>query len=170
MVLKIKKHIVSVSLVLVALSSYAQQDPQYTQYMYNTVNVNPANAGSREALSIFGMYRTQWVGMEGAPHTGVFSVHSPVGENVGLGLTVLNDRIGISDETNISADFSYAIPVSDNYKLAFGLKATAHLLSVDYSKLTINPNDPLFQNNINNRFSPNIGAGVYLYSEKFYAG
>lgn len=149
---------------------YSQQDAQYTQYMYNTNNVNPAYAGSREVLSIFGMYRTQWVGLEGAPDTGVFSIHSPVGERTGLGLTIVNDRIGISDETTISADFSYAIPVSENYKLAFGLKATANLLNVDYSKLDWrDPDDPV-NGNIESMFSPNIGAGAYLYSAKFYVG
>lgn len=169
MMLKIQKYIVWVSLVLVALSSYAQQDPQYTQYMYNTNNVNPAYAGSREVLSVFGMYRTQWVGLDGAPDTGVFSVHSPVGERVGLGLTFVNDRIGISDESTISADFSYTIPLSDTYKLGFGLKATAHLLNVDYSKLRLYEQDPVMQN-IDSKFSPNIGAGIYLYSDKFYVG
>lgn len=171
MLVRINRFILLIILVLAALSSYSQQDSQYTQYMYNTNNVNPAYAGSRDVLSIFGMYRTQWVGLEGAPDTGVFSVHSPVGERVGLGLTFVNDRIGISDESTISADFSYTVPVSDNYKLAFGLKATAHLLNVDYSKLNIhNPNDPTSQVNIDNLFSPNVGAGVYLYSDKFYAG
>lgn len=155
---------------LVSLFGYSQQDSQYTQYMYNTNNVNPAYAGSRDVLSIFGMYRTQWVGLDGAPDTGVFSLHSPVSERVGLGLTFVNDRIGASDESTMSIDFSYSIPVSDDYKLAFGLKGTAHLLNVDYSKLNwYNPNDPL-NNNIQNRFSPNVGAGVYLYSEKFYVG
>lgn len=156
---------------LLSLFGYSQQDSQYTQYMYNTNNINPAYAGSREVLSIFGMYRTQWVGLEGAPDTGAFSLHSPVSERVGLGLTIVNDKIGISDETTISVDFSYTIPVNEDYKLAFGLKGTAHLLNVDYSKLLVNnPGDGLLQNNIENRFSPNIGAGFYLYSDKFYAG
>lgn len=170
MLVKIHRFILLVSLSLVVLSSYAQQDPQYTQYMYNTINVNPAYAGSRDVLSIFGMYRTQWVGLEGAPDTGVFSLHAPVGERVGLGLGFVNDRIGISDETTISVDFSYTLPVSDDYKLALGLKGTGHLLNVDFSKLNWhNPNDPM-NNNIDNRFSPNIGAGVYLYSDTFYVG
>ena len=156
---------------LLSLFGYSQQDSQYTQYMYNTNNINPAYAGSREVLSIFGMYRTQWVGLDGAPDTGAFSLHSPVSERVGLGLTIVNDKIGISDETTISVDFSYTIPINEDYKLAFGLKGTAHFLNVDYSKLLVNnPGDILLQNNIENRFSPNIGAGFYLYSDKFYAG
>lgn len=171
MLKRINRFILFFVISLVSLFSYSQQDSQYTQYMYNTNNVNPAYAGSREVLSIFGMYRTQWVGLDGAPDTGVFSAHSPVSERVGLGLTFVNDRIGASDESTISIDFSYSIPVSEDYKLAFGLKGTAHLLNVDYSKLNIyNPTDALLQNNIDNRFSPNVGAGVYLYSEKFYVG
>ncbi len=156
---------------MVVFSSYAQQDPQYTQYMYNTINVNPAYAGSRDVLSIFGLYRTQWVGLDGAPDTGVFSAHSPVGERVGLGLSFVNDRIGISDQSTISVDFSYAIPVFNNsFKLAFGLKATGHLLNIDFSKLNwYEPDDPTNQN-ISNRFSTNIGAGAYLYSDRFYVG
>lgn len=168
--LRMNRFILFFVISLVSLFGYSQQDSQYTQYMYNTNNVNPAYAGSRDVLSIFGMYRTQWVGLDGAPDTGVFSLHSPVSERVGLGLTFVNDRIGASDESTMSIDFSYSIPVSDDYKLAFGLKGTAHLLNVDYSKLNwYNPNDPL-NNNIQNRFSPNVGAGVYLYSEKFYVG
>lgn len=171
MMLKIYKYAAWVSLFLVVFSSYAQQDPQHTQYMYNTNNVNPAYAGSRETVSIFGMYRTQWIGMDGAPDTGVFAIHSPIGERVGLGLTFVNDRIGISDESTIAVDFSYTIPLSDMYKLGFGLKATAHLLNVDYSKLKLHDDgDVVLQNNINSKFSPNIGAGLYLYSDKFYVG
>lgn len=161
-----------VFVVLLPIVVNAQQDPQYTQYMYNTINVNPAYAGSREVLSIFGMYRTQWIGLEGAPDTGVFSAHSPVGKQVGLGVTFMNDRIGISEESTISADFSYTIPMSsdESYKLALGLKGTGHLLNVDFTKLNIwNPNDPHL-NNISNRFSPNVGAGAYLYSDSFYFG
>lgn len=171
MLIKMNRFLLLTVFSLLSLFGYSQQDSQYTQYMYNTNNINPAYAGSREVLSIFGMYRTQWVGLDGAPDTGAFSLHSPVSERVGLGLTIVNDKIGISDETTISVDFSYTIPINEDYKLAFGLKGTAHLLNVDYSKLLVNnPGDILLQNNIENRFSPNIGAGFYLYSDKFYAG
>jgi type IX secretion system PorP/SprF family membrane protein len=163
-----------IGLILVLLSgiSYAQQDSQYTQYMYNTIVVNPAYAGSREAMSIFGLHRTQWVGLEGAPVTNNFSIHTPInGSNVGLGLSVVNDRIGPSDENNIAVDFSYSIHTSDRYKLSFGLKASANLLNVDFTKLHIyNPGDPRFQDNIDNKFSPNIGVGLYLHSDNTYFG
>ena len=162
-----------IGLVLVFLSgiTYAQQDAQFTQYMYNTTVVNPAYAGSRETLSIFGLHRTQWVGLEGAPSTNNFSINSPIGRNVGLGLSVVNDKIGPSDENNIAVDFSYSIDVSENCKLSFGLKGSANILNVDFTKLNIyNPADPRFQNNIDNRFSPNVGAGLYLHSDKSYFG
>ena len=154
-------------------SSYAQQDAQFTQYMYNTININPAYAGSREALSIFGLYRTQWVGLDGAPQTGTFSINTPI-ENTkfGVGLGIINDRIGPADETNVAVDVSYTVQTSENWKLAFGVKASANLLNVDFNKLTIfNRNDATFtMRNIDNRFSPNIGAGLFWYSDKSYIG
>jgi type IX secretion system PorP/SprF family membrane protein len=167
-----KTNYIALILVLLSAIGYAQQDSQYTQYMYNTTIVNPAYAGSREAMSIFGLHRTQWVGLDGAPVTNNFSIHTPInGTNVGLGLSVVNDRIGPSDENNIAADFSYTINTSERYKLSFGLKASANLLNVDFSKLQIyNPGDPRFQDNIDNKFSPNIGAGIYLHSDNTYFG
>lgn len=151
---------------------YAQQDAQYTNYMYNTMNINPAYAGSRGTMSVFGLHRTQWVGLDGAPTTNTFAIHSPIREsNVGVGLSFINDVIGPAEESTISADFSYTINTSDTYKLAFGFRATAHLLNVDFSKLNIyNQGDALAQYNIDNRFSPNFGAGAYWYSENTYLG
>jgi len=150
----------------------AQQDPQYTNYMYNTMNVNPAYAGTKEVLSILGMYRAQWVGLDGAPVTSTFSLHSPIGlSNIGLGLSFVNDKIGPSDENTISVDFSYRLNFDNLSTLALGIKTTANLLNVDYTKLSIyDPTDPQFQNNVDNRFSPNFGAGAYWYSDKHYVG
>lgn len=151
----------------------AQQDPQYTQYMYNTQIVNPGYAGSKEALSFGLLLRTQWVGLDGAPQTGTFTVDSPIGsgENMGLGLSVVVDELGPATETNFTVDYSYTINTSDNAKLSFGLKAGMHLLDVDFGKLNIfDQTDPRFQNNIDNRFQPQIGAGLYYHTQKFYAG
>lgn len=159
-------------LLFVNISIYAQQDAQYTNYMYNTININPAYAGSRGVMSIFGLHRTQWVGLEGAPVTNTVSVNTPIeNSNIGIGLSFVNDKIGASTESAISADVSYTIQTSSIYKLSVGLKGTAHLLNVDYTKLNrYNLNDPKFQNNIDNEFSPNIGAGAYFYSDKLYLG
>ena len=166
-----KTKIITLVLGLIGIMGYSQQDSQYTQYMYNTVNINPAYAGSREVLSIFGLHRSQWVGLDGAPTTNAFSVNSPIGDSsFGIGLSFVNDRIGPAEENAISADLSYFIPMSENYKLAFGLKGTANLFNIDVNKLNIqHQNDPQFQN-LDNDFSPNVGAGIYLYSDRFYAG
>lgn len=148
----------------------AQQDAQFTQYMYNTVNVNPAYAGSRGALSIFALHRTQWVGLNGAPITNAVSVNTPLNESrIGLGLTVVNDKIGPVQENTISGDFSYSIATSENVLLSFGIKATANLFDLDVSKLNPVADDPTLRD-YNNKFSPNFGAGIYLHSDKAYVG
>jgi len=151
--------------------SYSQQDAQYTQYMYNTINVNPAYAGSRGVLSVFGLHRTQWVGLDGAPTTNAFSINSPINNsNLGVGLSFVNDKIGPTVENTISADLSYTIKTSESYKLSFGIKGTANLFNLDVNKLRVqNQGDPLLQN-LNNNFSPNVGAGVYFHSDKSYLG
>ena len=111
------------AMMLVGFVSYSQQDAQYTQYMYNTINVNPAYAGSRGVMSIFGLHRTQWVGLDGAPVTNAFSINSPIeNSNLGVGLSFVNDRIGPTVENTISADLSYTIQTSETYKLSFGVK------------------------------------------------
>lgn len=151
---------------------YGQQDPQYTHYMYNTTNINPGYSGTRGVLSVFGMYRTQWVGLDGAPQTANISIDTPLGDN-GLsgGINYTNDRIGATSENNFSVNLAYAIDLNDKYKLSFGLKATANLLDVDYTKLDkFHPTDPRFLDNINNKFSPNVGAGLFMYSDKAYLG
>jgi type IX secretion system PorP/SprF family membrane protein len=150
--------------------SYAQQDAQFTQYMYNTINVNPAYAGSRGALSIFALHRTQWVGLDGAPVTNAVSINTPIsGSNLGLGVSLINDKIGPTNENTFSADLSYTIPTSETFKLSFGVKGTANLFNLDVTKLNpVDATDLSFQNY--NKFSPNIGAGIYLHSDKAYVG
>jgi type IX secretion system PorP/SprF family membrane protein len=159
-------------LLLVSGFSYAQQDSQFTQYMYNTISINPAYAGSRETLSIFALHRSQWVGLDGAPQTNNVSVNTPIkNTNVGIGVSIINDKIGPSDENNIAVDFSYTVPTSDNFKLSFGLKASANLLNIDFNKLNQQDGgDANFSANIDNKFSPNIGLGFYLHSEDTYVG
>ena len=158
-------------MLLVGLVSYSQQDAQYTQYMYNTETVNPAYAGSRGVMSIFGLYRTQWVGLDGAPKTGAFSINSPIeNTNLGVGVTFVNDQIGPTVDNTIAADISYTIQTSEVYKLSFGIKATADLFNLDVTKLNYTDQaDPLLQN-LHNNFSPNVGSGVYFHSDKSYFG
>ena len=150
----------------------AQQDPQYTQYMYNPATINPAYSGSVDRIQIFGQYRTQWVGLEGAPKTAHLSVTTPLTDTgLGLGVHFKNDRLGVTDQNDLSIDLAYAVNLNYDYKLAFGLKATGSLLDVNYNKLHIyDGTDPVAENNIVNKFSGNVGAGVYLYSHKAYVG
>ncbi|WP_426486414.1 PorP/SprF family type IX secretion system membrane protein [Flavobacterium sp. 2] len=150
----------------------AQQDAQFTQYMYNTISVNPAYAGSRGVLNVFGLYRTQWIGLDGAPETSTFSLNTPLSNNskLGLGVSLVNDKIGPTVENTLSADLSYSIPTSESFKLSFGIKATANMFNLDVSKLSFeNQGDEQFQD-LDNKFSPNIGAGVYWHSDRAYLG
>ena len=165
-----KTRILIFVLILTASASFAQQDAQFTQYMYNTINVNPAYAGSRGVMSIFGLHRTQWVGLDGAPVTNALSFNTPINNsNIGVGLSAINDRIGPTVENTLSVDVSYTVQTSETYKLSFGVKGTGNFFNLDASKL--NPlvdNDPSLVNY--NKFSPNVGAGVYLHSDKSYVG
>ena len=164
------KTIILFFVLITGFVSFAQQDAQYTQYMYNTITVNPAYAGSRGVLSLFGLHRTQWVGIDGAPVTNAFSMHTPIeNSRVGIGATFLNDKIGPTIENSISVDVSYTIPTSETYKLSFGVKGMGSFMNLDASQLNpTDQNDPEFQNY--SKFYPNIGAGVYLHSNKTYLG
>ncbi|WP_234418235.1 type IX secretion system membrane protein PorP/SprF [Aquimarina aquimarini] len=159
--------------LFVMMTSYSQQDAQYTQYMYNTISINPAYAGSRGVMSIMGLHRSQWVGLDGAPRTQTLTLNTPIGDNerVGLGVSIVNDEIGPTDETYFDIDFSYTLKTSERGKLSLGLKAGAHLLNVDFQQLSkFTSNDNLFATNIDNKFSPNVGVGVYYHTDRFYLG
>jgi len=150
----------------------AQQDPHYTQYMYNMNVINPAYAGSKENLSLGLLYRAQWVEMEGAPNTGTFSGHSPVGRNVGLGLSAIVDRVGPVKESNVYADFSYTLQLGGEHRLALGLKAgmTFHdvgLFSEIGNGFVPSPDDPAFSEDINNTYF-NLGTGLFYYTRDYY--
>ena len=150
----------------------AQQDPHYTQYMYNMNVINPAYAGSKENLAFGILYRKQWVDIEDSPTTLTFSGHSPVGKNVGLGLSVINDKIGPVEETNVYGDFSYTLNLGGEHRLALGIKAglTFHDVGL-YTDIGQNnvpqPNDPAFSENSNKTYF-NVGAGFFYYTDNYY--
>ena len=165
--------LVMLMLSLPTSNAFAQQDAQYTQYMYNTLSINPAYAGARGGLSVLGLYRGQWVSLKGAPRTQTFSIHAPVGKSrrVGLGLNIVQDDIFITNETTVDIDFSYSIPTSEEGQLNFGIKGGAHILDVSYSGASaFQSQDGLLSNDIDNRFSPQIGLGLYYHTNNFYAG
>ncbi|WP_223248899.1 PorP/SprF family type IX secretion system membrane protein [Leeuwenhoekiella nanhaiensis] len=157
--------------VLLSFNAQAQQDPQYTQYMYNPLVINPAYAGNRGVTSILMLHRSQWVGLDGAPRTQNLTVHSPIGlGKVGLGFSLVNDALGPARETYFNADFSYTIETGMEGKLSFGLKGSLNLLDVDFARTNpFNAGDP-FLINIDNKLSPNVGVGIFYHNEKFYGG
>jgi len=170
------KNILKIMLILVALVAlpdlHAQQDPQYTHYMYNTMSINPAYAGQRDVLSFTGLYRTQWVGIDGAPESGSLGIHSPVNNGrLGIGLNIVRDALGPANETFVDANLSYSIPVNEQgLEFSFGAKLGAHQLKTDWTRGIFRiQTDPTFNQNIS-VISPVIGAGLYLHSDKWYLG
>ncbi|WP_299129315.1 type IX secretion system membrane protein PorP/SprF [uncultured Winogradskyella sp.] len=149
----------------------AQQDPQFTHYMYNTLSVNPAYAGQRETLSVVGLHRSQWVGLEGAPQTQTLGIHSPLrNERIGLGLNIVSDALGPARETWVDANFSYTIPLNANdLKLSFGVRGGVHNLNTDFGLgLPQNISDNAFADI--SLWSPTIGGGLYMHTRKWYLG
>ena len=168
----IKSLFLVVFILLMSVETSAQQDPQYTQYMYNTMSVNGAYAGQRGVLSATALYRTQWVGIEGAPKTVTFGIHTPLrNDRIGLGLNIVSDQLGPAQETSIDANVAYTIPLDerDELKLSFGIKAGLHILDTDWSKGLFRNPDRVFNENIN-LISPTVGVAWYLHSEKYYLG
>jgi len=154
------------------LGVHAQQDPMYTHYMYNTLSVNPAYAGSREALTITDLHRAQWVNFKGAPITQTLSIHSPIANrHIGLGLTATSDRIGPINNTAVSGSFAYIMQLNKKTKLSLGLSGGVNIFQANLNSLALDQqNDPTFVNNISNHYTPNFGFGAYYKRERFYAG
>lgn len=169
MIQNIKK-IFTIITMLSVFGALAQQDPQYTQYMYNTLSVNSAYAGSLGHLAITGIYRTQWVGLEGAPSTQSFTLDTPIGKNVGLGLSVVSEEIGPSEEQYIDGNFSYTIQSGQTHKLSFGIKGGGRVINIDWTKGSYRDPDVQFRENITNKFLPVVGAGLYWHGERDYIG
>jgi type IX secretion system PorP/SprF family membrane protein len=164
--------LVSLTLML-STDIKAQQDPQFTHYMYNMSVINPAYATDNPGvINLGGLYRAQWVGVEGAPTTGTFFAHTPLSKRVEVGLSFVNDQIGgVVNENNLYADFAYVVPVSENTKISFGVKAGATLFSTNFNGFQYSSPlpDAAFQNNISRVF-PNVGAGTYLFGSNYYVG
>ncbi len=155
---------------LLSTAAFAQQDAMYTHYAFNTLNVNPGYAGSRGVTTATLLHRSQWVGFEGAPTTQTFTLHSPVfRESFGAGLSVINDKIGPINTTSFYLDLSYTLKLTTQAKLAFGLKGGGNFIQNSLNNVTTQNTDPSFFG-IGNSFNPNIGAGAYLYKERWYVG
>lgn len=161
-------------LVVIAFSPLglrAQQDAMFTKYMFNTLVFNPAYAGSYEFLSINALYRSQWYGIEGAPTTQTLSIHSPVGDRVGLGFSMINDKIGPTASTQANAVYAYRFRIGEG-KLSIALQAGIFNWRADWSQLThkdVQP-DQSYQDSNPSQWMPNFGAGIYYYAPKFFIG
>lgn len=172
---KKKKIVVIAVLVLMGLINVktllAQQDPLYTQYMDNLLVINPGFAGSKDIGSALLVARNQWVSFDGAPSTRSFSYNTPIKEkNVGIGFSVLSDKIGPMKQTGLYVDYSYFLQVSEDFRLGMGLKGGVSFYRANLTGLATNDPDPLFDNDIYENFLPNVGIGLFLYSDKTYFG
>lgn len=160
-----------VCIALFSLKGNAQQDPMYTQYMYNMSVINPAYAiDDLGILRVGGLYRNQWVGMEGAPETANFWAHTGLTDRLEAGISIVHDEIGgIIKENNLYADVAYVLPLTETSKLSFGVKAGMTFFDADLTRLVTNdPNDPAMQN-ISEAF-PNFGVGAYWFGDNYYVG
>lgn len=165
------KYIFLVILLITAMLGYGQQDPQFTQYNYNTMTVNPGYTGSRGHLAILSLYRSQWVGIEGSPTTITFGIDTPIGLFNGLGLSIIQDELGPSEETYLDGNYSHQLILNrKGHRLGLGLKLGARLLNIDWSKGIHRDPDVVFNDNIDNKLLPTIGAGVFYYSHNAYFG
>jgi type IX secretion system PorP/SprF family membrane protein len=168
----ITKFLIFTGIILISFQGMSQQDPLYTQYMYNMSVLNPAYATDDPGmLRLGGLYRSQWVGIDGAPSTANFFAHTPISERVELGLSIVHDEIGDwVKENNITADFAYVLPLNETNKLSLGIKGGLTTFDANISGLILNQlDDPAFRENINEIF-PVVGVGAYFFGEKYYVG
>lgn len=173
MLRKTIKYSISFLTLIIGLSNYAQQDPQYTQYMYNMSVLNPAYATDDSSLINLGLlYRTQWIGSVGGPTTGTLFAHTGLTDRLEGGISIIHDEIGdVVKQTNAFVDIAYVLPVGENSKLSFGVKAGATFFSTDFNGFVYSDPlpDPAFAENLSRTF-PNIGAGLFYFTENYYLG
>lgn len=161
-----------IAIIIGSFSAKGQQLPMYTQYMWNTISVNPAYAGTKDYLSAMVLGRKQWWGFPGAPTTETFSINAPIKkQRIGLGLSVVNDQIGPINETGFFLDFSFRFRITEKGWLSLGAKGGVSMYNCNLNKIkTIDVNDPNFTTDVKAGFIPNIGAGVYYFTDKYYIG
>ncbi|MCA1760510.1 MAG: type IX secretion system membrane protein PorP/SprF [Bacteroidales bacterium] len=174
--MNLRKKIAQLAILLLIISGStgivtAQQDPMYTQYMDNLLIVNPGYAGTKEIGNFMVVARNQWVAFDGAPRTRTFSFHTPVKDlSLGVGFSVLSDKIGPLSQTGLYFDYSYWLRLNQDFRLSLGLKGGFSFYRADLTSLeTIDP-DPIYQRDIFKNFLPNFGVGGFLFSEKTYVG
>lgn len=172
MVRRIRKYLILCLFTLIAVSSFAQQDPMYTLYMNDPILINPAYAGTRGNLSLNGVFRKQWVGMEWQPTTTSITLNAPFWNyKVGVGFSFMNDKIGPMQQTGLYLDYAYHLRFNKNRNLSLGLKAGFTNVDLNILNLTVVDWDDVVLTYDNTPvFLPNVGIGGYYYTDKFYAG
>lgn len=171
---KMKKNYILFLCFAFSLLCKAQQDPQYNLYQFNQMVINPAYAGARDGISVIASVRNQWAGIDGAPRTSCMSVHGPVlNKHVGIGLTVVNDKMGPRNMTGVYGNFAYIAKLSSKFKLSFGLNAGYNRFQFDFNKLTFKDNESTSAAYINQLQTYNaldFSSGLYLRSNTFFMG
>lgn len=160
-------------MLLFTLKAMSQQDPMYSQYIFNGLVLNPAYAGSRDVLTSTVLYRNQWISIPGAPKTGMFTIDAPIkSQKVGVGLNVEFDKIGVTNHTGINGAYSYRINFSKS-ALSFGVQAGVGFMNTSFTDVKYNEdgtrNDGAFMDNYH-ELLPNFGFGLYYFSDRFFAG
>lgn len=170
-----KKIILKITLAAIVLIStkslIGQQESQYSQYMFNMMSVNPAYTGTREALNALMLSRWQWVGLEGAPRSHTFALHTPIKDKrIGVGLSVIADNIGPVSNTYINLNYSHRFNLTEKIKISLGLKGGIYNYYLGLSDLALNEQDNSFTEDYKKNFQPNLGTGVYMYTDEYYVG
>ena len=165
--------LLAIGLLVLCEPLFAQQNALFSQYMFNALAINPAYAGSRNVVAATALYRNQWVGIDGAPKTGTFTLDAPFsGERLGIGFQVISDKIGITTTTGLVMSGAYRIPINDG-NLSFGLQGSMNNYHAGFTSVNLDPTGPIpdqaFQDDVNKTLY-NFGSGIYYNSSRFYAG
>ena len=166
------KKLILIIQIFITSAVFAQQEPMFTHYMFNTLTTNPGFAGNRNALVVNALHRSQWLGFDGAPRTQTLTVHSPLkNKHFGVGFALVNEKIGVIKSTNIAGSFSYEMLITRTMKIAYGINIGFNKIDADLRSVkTTNVGDPAFATNITTRLMPNLGFGAYFSTEKYYMG
>lgn len=167
-----KKHlIVFLNVFGMTVAAWGQVNPQYTQYTVNTMAVNAGYTGSREALTVIALHRSQWTGIEGAPRTLTFSIDSPIRGYDGIGLSIIHDEAGPAQETYLDGNYAHTLLLNNRgLRLGLGIKAGARMLSIDWSRGIFRDPDAIFNENVNSELLFTVGSGLFLYGDNAYIG
>jgi len=158
-------------LILISVAAYSQQDPQFNQYIFNELIINPAYAGSKELHNINATYSNQWTGFTGAPSTQTISYDGPIGKNMGIGAHFINDRIGAQSHQGLFGSYAYRFRLSETWRMAFGLAAGISYFTIDGTQLiSDNENDPAIPKTKQSSLRFDSKAGMFVHNERFYTG